>query len=219
MSQISKNYKTRFPYIFQIILFLFYFPYFNKSDDCPKEQPILKDNTCVLEYCTTEQFDNGECVISNKDTKIQWLNEKINFGPTDSMLLDYITNDKNDVILISALYDDNTSTDNKKYLYYLSSSDYSPFTDDSGSKTFETEIDSSSFNGRLFSTSISINIDDKNYILFFDAKYFDLIDYVNQSASYGSIDNLFGINEECSKYFPLSLIKLNNDVRSQVVTH
>ena len=42
------------------------------TDVCPEEKPILKDNKCIMEHCSKEQFDNKECIVSNPIIKISF---------------------------------------------------------------------------------------------------------------------------------------------------
>ena len=50
--------------------------------------PILltSNNTCVMQYCTQEDFDNNICVKDNKIINTQWLNNIIKFGEVNGRL-------------------------------------------------------------------------------------------------------------------------------------
>ena len=48
----------------------------NKDENkCPKEKPILKNNQCLLEHCTEEEYENEMCKISNKIIKTQFIGD------------------------------------------------------------------------------------------------------------------------------------------------
>ena len=44
-------------------------------DNCPVEKPISKNNICVLEHCTEEEFENKVCNISSSVIKNQWIGD------------------------------------------------------------------------------------------------------------------------------------------------
>ena len=41
---------------------------------------LLEDNTCVMKYCTEEEFSTEKCIKDNNIIKTQWLNNIIKFG-------------------------------------------------------------------------------------------------------------------------------------------
>ena len=47
------------------------------DDRCPEEKPIYKPmtNSCVMEYCTKEDFQNKKCYIGNTVIKTQWIDQ------------------------------------------------------------------------------------------------------------------------------------------------
>ena len=54
---------------------------------CPRDKPILKNKKCVLEYCTEEQYENAECIISNPIIEKQWISEYPSFSNEKVTLL------------------------------------------------------------------------------------------------------------------------------------
>ena len=48
-------------------------------DDCPREAPILKEGSCILEYCEKEEYNNGTCKINNTIIETQWFTNIISF--------------------------------------------------------------------------------------------------------------------------------------------
>ena len=45
------------------------------EDKCPEDKPILKDNKCILGYCTKEQYENKVCNVSSPIIKKQWIGD------------------------------------------------------------------------------------------------------------------------------------------------
>ena len=70
---------------------------------CPRDKPILKNKKCVLEYCTEEQYENAECIISNPIIEKQWISEYPSFSNENQPLYSTIgiTSDNNNLILVS----------------------------------------------------------------------------------------------------------------------
>ena len=42
---------------------------------CPEDRPILKDEQCILDYCTKEEYENKKCTISSPIIKKQWIGD------------------------------------------------------------------------------------------------------------------------------------------------
>ena len=64
--------------IFQSILIYisFYFLIIKCDEHCDRYTPIfnIQKQSCVLEYCTQSQFDDGTCIIANSLAKMKWIN-------------------------------------------------------------------------------------------------------------------------------------------------
>jgi len=45
------------------------------NDNCPEDKPVAKNNNCDLTYCTTEEYENKICNISNPVIKKQWIDD------------------------------------------------------------------------------------------------------------------------------------------------
>ena len=91
--------------IFDIILFqLFIFFSIKTIQSCPKDYPILKDGQCILEFCTKEQFNSGECQINNEIIQTQWLNNFINLEISYLRYVNFASCYNGDMILQSNTY-------------------------------------------------------------------------------------------------------------------
>ena len=66
---------------------------------CPKNLPILKNNTCYNIYCTQKEYEDKTCVIYNDNVEKQWLN-KINIFPNEASNIKYDKGDKGELLLL-----------------------------------------------------------------------------------------------------------------------
>ena len=206
------NIKSIIKIMSSLLILIFFFPCLISSEQCPKEKPIKKDNgNCSLIYCNSIEYANNECVISNSDVKKQWLSKIIYFGSTDEAeLFGSVIINKNNTILISTPSYGSFNT-RIKYLYHLSFDNSSFFSDKNGDKIIETQVEGSEFIERTFFNSISVNINNKNYILFCDPSSCDLIDYQNNIVTNNTIKNIFNTTDFGTASFSQILIELNKN--------
>ena len=73
--------------------------------ECQKDIPILTSNGCKMQYCTTSQFDSGECSVNNAIIKTQWLNDIILFDLDKFRYGSFTINSKGDLIYLSSVED------------------------------------------------------------------------------------------------------------------
>ena len=92
----SKN--KSYNYLFLYLIYIFHLI---KSNDftCNKTHPILKDNICMLTYCTEEEFNSLECTINNKIIKTQWLNSIIPISDINYRFINSFLTNNNDLII------------------------------------------------------------------------------------------------------------------------
>ena len=54
-------------------------------NECDRSFPIkTSDGSCVLRFCTEEEFNNKDCILDNQIVKTQYLNNIIIVGDPDS---------------------------------------------------------------------------------------------------------------------------------------
>ena len=83
------------------------------QNECTIEEPILlKNGSCVAQYCTEEQFQKEECIIANGTIKIQWLNNIIWVGDKNLRCINFATYSNGDMII------ETSSTENQKRMFY-----------------------------------------------------------------------------------------------------
>ena len=92
------NIKT---YKIIIIKILFFFYLFSLiSNECDIITPIrLSNGTCVLKYCTKEEYDLEECTINNTIIKTQFPNKIIIIGEEKFKYLNFLTLSNGDMII------------------------------------------------------------------------------------------------------------------------
>ena len=73
----------------KLILFFSLFINFILNQECDRNTPIKKDNSCILTYCTDEEFSDGTCEISNEIIKTQWLTNIIWIGEENSRFINF----------------------------------------------------------------------------------------------------------------------------------
>ena len=74
--------------------------------ECPEDKPVLKTatKTCVLEYCTEEEYSNQICIITNPIVKKQLLGDFLYTTENGSPIYcSYGRNDEGDIFMESTL--------------------------------------------------------------------------------------------------------------------
>ena len=92
--------------ILQIIILIFLLTIKNSFQvECDKSTPIQKlDNNCYLTYCTKEEFEIGECIISNSVIKTQWLTNIIDVGNEGFRFINFALTSQGDLFLQTTAY-------------------------------------------------------------------------------------------------------------------
>ena len=101
MVKYQKNFK-----IIKIIIYQFFLLklVFSEDNECQREYPIKIGTECLSKKCSQEQFDLGECIISNSIIKTQWLNNIIIIGDKDFRYINFMTTSKGEMIINSVSY-------------------------------------------------------------------------------------------------------------------
>ena len=87
-----------------------------QSKECPINYPIYKNSTdsCVMEYCSTEQFNNKDCIISNKIIKKQWINNVLFLAESTNSIYSSMASGTNKDIL----FESNSAKNEKKNILF-----------------------------------------------------------------------------------------------------
>ena len=145
----------------QIIFYFFLLLITNSFQrECEKSTPIKKqDNECYLVYCTNEEFEQEQCIISNPIIKTQWLTNIIRTGIYNYRFVNFAITSKNELILQTTPYP--STSDN--YFFGLNSNGRPYFTI-SGEEVLVISLsyESSSHKTRYHGEFINIIVEDNN---------------------------------------------------------
>ena len=101
--------------IFFLLIYLTKFLIY-KEKECNKSYPILKEEECVLIYCTEEEYNEGICSKNNSIVRTQWLNNIIQVGDKNYRYLNFITTSKNETFFETTAHPET----NEEYFLELS---------------------------------------------------------------------------------------------------
>ncbi len=71
--------------------------------NCSRENPFLKEDTCVL-FCSIDEIYQNICKIQNMVIKTQFLNNIISIGDEDFVYPNVVTSENNNLYFISSSY-------------------------------------------------------------------------------------------------------------------
>ena len=94
-----------------LLQFLFFNFSFQEIQECSKDTPILKQNECILKYCTESEFINRNCIVNNNIIKTQWLNNIILIGDISYKYSYPYFDLDNNLIIATYPYDDNEESE------------------------------------------------------------------------------------------------------------
>ena len=163
-------------------------------NDCPnKDRPILdtESNSCVLKYCSEEDFSKNNCIIDNEIVATQWLNKIIDFGIVNCRYTKSASYSNYDIIFFS-------SYQNISYFYGLKENGRALFSEN-GNETYnyslERNYDNSANYGEGEILVIKMGTDNKEYLLNVGigrgTKSTELYDFVNKRIYYKSTSLAF----------------------------
>ena len=156
--------------------------------NCNKSYPILKENKCVLTYCSEEQFDTSTCIINNQIIKTQWLTNIMRISDKNFRYVSpFLTENKDLIILTTSV----SGTSERKYFgiandgrYYFKNSEgeESPYFSINANKENDNDI---IYKYEGSATAIRLANDEKDYFLNIGNQntFTELIDYQNNIIS------------------------------------
>ena len=149
------NDKVKKHKIIYFIIFIFFllFISINSLDKCNLNTPIMKNNNCVLDYCTDEQYEDSTCIIENEIVKTQWLTNIIWVGEQYFRYIGFAEFSTNDLIFEATSYPGSSKRmfyglqGDGSYLFNLNgvktpyfSKDVEGQTDNDDNKRYEAEL-------------------------------------------------------------------------------
>ena len=167
---------------------------------CPRNKPILKNGKCVLEYCSKEQYDNGDCSIANPIIKIQEINNFQTLGESEQPIYTTMAKTENDLIFEGNI----GSPYSERNLYFLDGNSrgyYEGIPD----KVFNLESDlfSTHGNGALFNIS-----DHKTFMKLSYYETIEIYDFKEDKYTIAKLEDKLGYKVESSKN---SLLETNEE--------
>ena len=91
-------------------------------NECERENPIFKDNSCQLIYCNETEFLTNICRIDNTIVKTQWLTNIIKISKDSFMNINIASNSKGDIFIESSPIDEKSERN-----FYALKSDGRPY--------------------------------------------------------------------------------------------
>ena len=181
-----------------IFLFLLIDICSNYCNDVSKPILLPADNTCVMKYCTEEEFINKICIKDNNIIRNQWLNNIIIFGGENSTFSKIVNYPNGDMVAIS---NNKIGYDGISYFYGLKENGRPLFLKDYKENPYKTlMIDSlpsygiKNSNGEILVVKIGSNEEDyKEYIINIqnENKYIQLYDFENEYIYYNKSNYIF----------------------------
>lgn len=156
-----------------------------RTQNCTRKIPILKDGSCVLEYCTQYEFNKKICVIDNQIVKTQWLNDIIWIGDQNFRYINIANNSNGDMIVETTSY-----PPSEKRIFYGINRDGNPFFKDNNffNSINVTEQagnqDKGRFEGEIFFAKSTI--DNKEYLVSVgkNFQYVEVYNFINNAILY-----------------------------------
>ena len=132
---------------------------------CSIDTPFSKNDTC-MDFCTTKEIDNEECLIDNIKVKTQFINKVVHISSTLFEYMNIVTSSNGDLIILISSYKDLT----KRIIYAMTKEGRGYFIidgEESKIYTFQiTQLQLYRFESEIFMVKLSSN-PQKEYLLSF----------------------------------------------------
>ena len=194
------------------VLFLFKFIFFIKIINycklsrCNKDNPLLKEEGCISS-CTTDEINNGKCLIENEIIKTQWLNNIIYIGDKGSLYINVISSDYNNLYVLSSSFPQS----NLRNLFILNKEGNGIF---NNNPFYNTNIDDKEIKGRFESEIFTIKLytqnDDKEYLISIShgVLNIEIYDFYENKIYFNSITKSFELIKIFNYIIPHVKLKL-----------
>ena len=102
-----------------INIILFFFLFQTVLNECNRNTPIkLKNDSCVMKYCTKDEYESKECILDNSIIKTQFPNNLIILGDFSFRFLNFLQFSNGDMIFETSPFPIDPSN-NKRIFYGL----------------------------------------------------------------------------------------------------
>ena len=196
---------------FCIIIILFFLLFHFILNECDRDTPIkLPDGSCVMKYCTKEEYESEKCILDNPIIKTQYLNNIIKIGEPKFRYLNFIQFSNGDMIFGASSYPAN----NTRFFYGLKSNGRYYFKKNNNSEEtpFKCLI-SDNEDGKKYESANSILISDgKEYLISIGrvGTYTELFDFENSKIISRKTEDLIGYNNKNMRSNLLNIDKETN---------
>ena len=191
-------------------------------NECNRDTPIrLKNGSCVMKYCTKEEYESKECILDNSIIRTQFLNNLMNLGEMYFRYFNFLQFSNGDLILETSPFPSN----NKRIFFGLKHNGRYYFKNETNEETpFNYLIADDTDESKYESGNSIIISDGKEYFLSIGRleSYTELFDFENKKIiSYKTMDligysnlnmkpNLININKERNTYIFSGISDLDN---------
>ena len=198
--------------IYSINIICFFLLFHIVLNECDRDTPIrLKNGSCVMKYCTKEEYESEECILDNPIIKTQFLNNLMNLGEMCFRYLNFIQFSNGDLILETSPFPPNKKRiffglkNNGRYYFKNETNEETPFhyliADNEDESKYESGNSIIISDGKEYFLSIG-RLDTYTELFDFENnkiisnKTLDLIGYINLNLK----SNLININKERNTY-------------------
>ena len=168
---------------------------------CPIDKPILKNDICVLEYCSEKDYENKKCNISNNIMKTQWIGDFPH--DTDPYLLLYSTFGQ--LFDEAIIFESNIANPYAKRYFYDFDENWRGFIE--GKPNEIIDLKSPFFSTYGNGAIVKIN-GHKCYLRLSYHETIEMYDFVENKYTSGELENILGYKVESYKN---SLLRTNEE--------
>jgi len=198
---------------FYINITFFFLLFHIVLNECNRNAPIkLNNGSCVMKYCTKEEYESEECILDNSIIKTQFLNNLMNLGEMSFRYFNFVQFSNGDLILETSPFPPN----NKRIFFGLKKNGRYYFKNDNNEETpFNYLIADNIFESKYESGNSIIINDGKEYFLSIGRleTFTELFDFENNKIISNKTEDLIG-------YYNLNLrsnlLKINKEENTYI---
>ena len=197
--------KNNIHFLLLIIIFK------NVLNDCERENPILKDDSCQLIYCDDSQYSKNICIKNNSIINTQWLTNIIKISNDNFRYIDITSNSKGDMFIETS-----PISDSSERIFYALKNNGRPYfvnSDDNEETPFFIMNEMSTDLQRHESNLINIVLNNDNndeYLMSISAEgSVEIYDFDKKERKYVSTSTFMGSTIKSLYNIPI-LIKSDN---------
>ena len=196
---------------FCINIILFFLLFHSILNECKRDSPIkLNDDSCIMKYCTKEEYESKDCILDNPIIKIQYPNNIIRIGEITFRYLNFVKFSNGDMIFGTSSYPAN----NTRFFYGLKNNGRYYFKkNDSNEETPFKYLIAENVEEKIYESANSIIISNgKEYFISIGrvGTYTELYDFENSKIISKRTQDLIGFYNKNMRSNLLNIDKENN---------